>query len=446
MSSSNEIFALLDSAEIDNKYDEIQSIIDSNRSVLKSTDRHGSLPLHIALVNPHVTLRVVQLLLNGWTESISQPDRYGDLSIHYLCENKDLDEAVSVDILNYLLETHPESVERGNSGGELPIHAAARSGMSFTFIKILVHEYPESVRSLDDEHELPIHRACASRNCCFDTVKYLLDIYPESIEADAGGGFVPIHHAASSKNDTPQQADIIKYILLKDPTSSSKRTEIGGYLPLHEVLGSRRSLTAVKVLYDAYPEAIFEVDDYNHTPLHCFDEDESADVIAFLQTQLVYAEKAQDVNTMTTLDHNGWSPLHHALKDNAPLGSIKLLVKGNTFAVLVPDNNTFPLHIACEFSSVKVVQYLMEMIDERTRNDLDRNDDSILHYACRGGNCEVVKYLLDKQSPHVSERNADKKVPIHLLCESESSTDSLEHTGTIRRLLLAYPEAVREYM
>jgi len=88
----------------------------------------------------------------------------------------------------------------------------------------------------------------------------------------------------------------------------------------------------------------------------------------------------------------------------------------------------------------------MEMLDERTWNHLDVNDDSILHYACRGGNCEVVNYLLEKQSSHVSKLNADKKLPIHLFCESGSSTDSLEHTDTIYQLLLAYPETVREYM
>ena len=88
----------------------------------------------------------------------------------------------------------------------------------------------------------------------------------------------------------------------------------------------------------------------------------------------------------------------------------------------------------------------MDMLDDRIWNHKDVNNDSILHYACRRGNCEVVKYLLDKQSPHVSERNAGGKLPIHLLCESEASPDSLEHTDTVYRLLHAYPETVREYM
>ena len=53
---------------------------------------------------------------------------------------------------------------------------------------------------------------------------------------------------------------------------------------------------------------------------------QKAQVINFLEAQLVYAEKSQDMAALSTLDENGWTPLHHALKNNAPLGSIKLLV------------------------------------------------------------------------------------------------------------------------
>jgi len=461
------LHSLLSNPNIDDKYDDIKLLIDTDRSVLQSTDNQGRLPIHVACDNPHVTLRIIQLLLDSWPESVSRTwtdqnnQIYDYLPIHCLCVNVDLHETVSIDILNTLIEASPESVRHGEF--ELPIHMAARAGMSFKFIKILVHEYPESVRSLDGEEELPIHRACASRNCCFNTVKYLFDIYPESIKVDTGEGCLLIHHAARSINNTPQQADIIKYILLKDPTYASKAENyaVGSHLPLHEGIGS---LTAIQVLFDAYPEAILQADGYEHTPLElarlrhariqAHEEtgiwptvETMADVITFLETQLAYAEKAQDVSAMTALDQNSMLPLHYALKDNAPLGSIKLLIKGNTSAVRIPDNNmAFPLHITCEFSSIKVVKYLMDMLDDRIWNHLDDNDDSILHYACRGSNCEVVKYLLNKQSPHVSERNADQKLPIQLFCESGLPSDSLENTDTIYRLLLAYPETVKEYM
>ena len=449
MSTSNEIYALLRSPEIDNNYDEIQSIIDSNRSVLQSTDGLGDSPLHVACDNSHVTLRVVQLLLNGLPESISQPNQYGNLPIHSLCRNNDLDETVSADILTLLLEASPESVERA-SDGELPIRDAARAGMPFNFIKILVQAYPESVTIPGVDGMLPIHYACDSVNCRLDSVKYLLDICPESIYIESGSGWLPIHHAASSNG--PQK---VEHLISKDPTCASMVTN-RGQTPLHLTCSFQPNLAAVQLLFDTYPEAIDKANNVGMTALEYArdftaddedEEDQRVAVVIFLEAQLVYAEKSQDMNVMTKLDENGQLPLHHALKDNAPLGSIKLLIKGCALAVRVPDHNmAFPLHIACEFSSVKVVQYLMDMLDERMKNHSDANKDSIFHYACRGGNCEVVKYLLDEQSPHITKRNADKKLPIHLMCESEASSDSLEHADTIFRLLLAYPETVREYM
>jgi len=446
--SSFEFFALLVSTEIDNKYDELQALIDLNHSVLQSTvNNNGNrkFPIHVACSNPHATLRIVQLLLNGWPESISHQNQLGRLPLHCLCANKDLDEAVAVRILAVLLEAFPESVQREDSTFEdLPIHVAARWGMSPEFLKILVDAHPESVRiPYGADRVLPIHLACNSVNCRLDSVKYLLDIYPESINIEADICWWPIHHAAFSKGS--QKSDIIKYLLMKDPTCASKAVkesqvhnpEDAG-LPLHFACNSGdNNLSAVQVLFNAYPEAILEEDGFGSAPLErARGEGAAANVIAFLEAQLVYAKKSQDVSALF--------PLHHSLKNNASLGSIKLLVKGNTSAIRIADNNmALPLHIACGFNTIEVVKYLMEMLDDdHIWNHLDSNDDSILHYACRGGNCEVVKYLLDKQSRHVSKHNTDKKLPIHLLCQFGLPANSLEHTDIVFRLLLACPETL----
>ena len=77
------------------------------------------------------------------------------------------------------------------------------------------------------------------------------------------------------------------------------------------------------------------------------------------------------MTAMTTVDENGWLPLHRALKDNTSLGSIKLLMRANPAAVQVSDQNgAHPLHIACEFSPVKVVQLLVELAGG-TLNNVD---------------------------------------------------------------------------
>mmetsp|Transcript_14166 Transcript_14166/g.25800 ORF Transcript_14166/g.25800 Transcript_14166/m.25800 type:complete len:110 (+) Transcript_14166:541-870(+) len=106
-----------------------------------------------------------------------------------------------------------------------------------------------------------------------------------------------------------------------------------------------------------------------------------------------------------------------------------------------------PLHIACEFSTSDIVQFLVELNDG-CLDHCDLNTNYPLHYACRGGKCGVVKYLLESRVPSVSERNGDNKLPIHFLCESGNDKvdhESPEYVETIWRLLLAYPMTVLNF-
>ena len=183
-----------------------------------------------------------------------------------------------------------------------------------------------------------------------------------------------------------------------------------------------------------------------HLVLH---KDMGINLLDFLQSQLVYARQAQDMTAMTTDDNNGWLPLHRALKDNVPLGSIKLLVIGNPGALNVADRKgAYTIHIACKFSSVKVVKYLVDL-DRDSMNNVDAKNNSPLHYACQGGSLDVAKYLLEANVPSVSERNNEKKLPFHLLLECGENMrdkDSMECVETVRQLLLANPEVVRDFM
>jgi len=151
---------------------------------------------------------------------------------------------------------------------------------------------------------------------------------------------------------------------------------------------------------------------------------------------------------MRTFDFVGYFPLHRAVRDNAPIGAIKLLVKGNADAVDVPDRSEmYPLDIACQFSTLGVVKYLVELSPDRL-NPCGFSRNFPLHHACRGGNCEVISYLLETPmaAASVSERNSDDMLPIHLFCEfinrQEEEEDTPEYTETIWRLLTAYPETV----
>ena len=114
------------------------------------------------------------------------------------------------------------------------------------------------------------------------------------------------------------------------------------------------------------------------------------------------------------------------------LGSIKLLVKGNPLAAQsLGISSTLPLHVACEHhDSARVVQYLVGL-DTTILDAIDGEGNTALHYACRGAKYDTIAMFLDNyDAVSVSTRNAQKKLPIDLLWESNKVPDreSVEYT------------------
>ena len=148
---------------------------------------------------------------------------------------------------------------------------------------------------------------------------------------------------------------------------------------------------------------------------------------------------------MMTPDVNGQLPLHTALQSNVRLGSIKLLVKGNPSAIRTFDRSgLIPLQVACRHHDSTVVQYLVGL-DTTTLDAVDREGNTALHCACLGAEFDTIALLLDKyDAVSVSKRNAQKKLPIDILWDSNAvvNRESVEYTESVFRLLKAYPETV----
>ncbi len=98
--------------------------------------------------------------------------------------------------------------------------------------------------------------------------------------------------------------------------------------------------------------------------------------------------------------------------------------------------------------STSVVQYLVEL-DASTLEAVDDDNNTALHYACRGAKYETIALMLGKfDAVSVSRRNAQKKLPIDLLWESNEVSDreSVEYTEVFFQLVKAYPETVMNWM
>lgn len=379
--------------------------------------------LHCACYNEHCPTSVIDLLLKRYPEALSQfclvedgvnSGRYDSiyvrgLPLHYYLS---ITSNVDIDTVKMLVEALPESlVTIEQEDFECyPIHALLsnqniKNDMQ-DLLTFFIETEPSSVRMLDGYERTALHLALRNGGVTLALVKFLLDAWPEAFYNRCIDGRPPFYYLCGNGDlDEDVWHDVFQHLISIDSTFVRERLEDG------------------------------------ETPLDMAIDRDTPIVFDFFRTQLELVQN----KTAVLL------PLHHALSTNACLGTIKLLVKANPVAIRTKDENmAYPLHIACEFTSVKVVQYLVALEGDSSEyilSYLDANEDSILHYACRGGNCEIVKYFLDEHTSLVSsaEVNVNGELPLHLLCEAgkdRDECDDAEHIEIIWRMLLANPEVV----
>ena len=418
-------------------------------------DENGWTPLHFACQNDRVSIDIIQLLIDAAPDSVRSVTDGGSTPLHILCINKEVVEQAAVQairMLKLLIQKYPEAVRHVTNNGCLPIHFASMY-RSPELCRVLVDAYPGSERIPDGDGELPLHFACS--RWAFPTVKYLYDLFPEAIHHTTTHGYYPIHTAIIGKDtnhgDTAIDAvDIVKFLLNCDPNVKFQRCDRirlllfacdrGDNLDSSVIQMVHAAVEIVKAIYDAHPEGIHdsilvsEIQSYH------------LQIQAFIHGELRYACQAKDHSLMTTQDDKGRLPLHTAIHDNASLGSIKLLKKGNPAAVQSADSSgALPLHVACQHhDSTNVIEYLVEL-DPSTLDAVDRNGNTALHLACHYARYDIITLLLEKYGAvSVSKRNARDKFPIELLFESDAVLDRecIEYTEIVFCLLKAYPETI----
>mmetsp|Transcript_22145 Transcript_22145/g.34761 ORF Transcript_22145/g.34761 Transcript_22145/m.34761 type:complete len:517 (-) Transcript_22145:181-1731(-) len=422
----------------------IQWLLEYFPAAISATDYIGQSPLHYACANKGMkSVRIIQLLIDADPNCVRSVDNHGRMPLHVL---RIEDETAELEVLKLLIKKCPEAVRHANNRGSLPIHIAAKTSRSAEFCRLLIEAYPGSERIAGSCRRLPLHWACELNAVA--TVQYLYKLYPDAINHADTKGLYPIDCAITGlrKRADPEGAiETVQYLLDCDP--NVKLQKRGGESLLeficqrvdnYSILEAKFEM--IKTIYDAHPEAI--EDDGVAQNIHNF----HIVVQTLLNGELIYARQARNHRRMMTADDNGRLPLHIALQNNVMLGSIKLFVKGNPAALQYSDNGgALPLHIACQHHySASVIQYLIGL-DTTTLDAADRGENTALHYACRGAQYKTISMLLDKyDAVFVSKRNADNKLPIDLLWESNAVEDreSVEYTESVFQLLKAYPEMI----
>ena len=425
-------------------------------------------------------------------------DDDGYMPLHRLCTITRMDESNEIQVLKYLIEKCPQAVRHTNNKGCLPLHLVQNG--SPEFCSILIEAYPGSERIADAKGALPLHYAC--HNNSIATIEYLHKLYPDAINHVDADGCYPFHDAIIGmgfRNDPAIAVEAVKFLFKLNPDAVNHTTtntfsyaypiqlaieylvvyrihaaakeivkflcdsnvklqktsdgesllhrvctfnDDGQHLPSDMNAKDQHSyllavLEVVKAIYDAHPEAIED-----NGMIELLDENHFS---PFLNSQLAYARQAKDHRQMMTPDDNGRLPLHRALANNVTLGSIKLLVKGNPSAIrIIDDSGALPLHVACQYhDSASVVQHLLDL-NLRTLRAVDYDNNTALHLACSGAKYDIIALLLESNNAvPASKQNGHKKLPIELLWESSVvDRDSIEYTGSVYRVLKAYPEMI----
>ena len=428
-------------------------------------NKDGITPLHLVVNNERVSLNIVQLLVDAAPNSVRSVSAKGTMPLHHLCSGSEPGEASAGEIMKFLIEKYPEGVQHVDDYGRIPLHYACER-RSPEFCRVLVEAYPGSEQiHVPSSNCLPFGIACL-RNNNLATVEYIYNLYPDAIDhklyPDANNHTIsehPIFYIVKDmygRSNPMAGVEIVRFLLDHNPSLGAvvvapdlnliycACTSLFMAADQSEVNSNTEAcIQIIEMIYDAYPEAI----EGSHIDSEIYLWNQRIQI--FINSQLVYARQARDYSQMTTPDDNGQLPLHTALQNNVRLGSIKLLVKGNTTAVNSPDNNgLLPLHVACQHhDSTAVIQYLVGL-DTSTLEAVDNDQNTALHHACCSAKYETIAMLLEEyDAVSISKQNADGKLPLDLLLESNEVVDreSIEYIESIFRLLRAYPETVMNY-
>eukprot|EP00956_Cyclotella_meneghiniana_P032622 scaffold90390_cov50-Cyclotella_meneghiniana.AAC.3 len=369
-----------------------------------------------------------------------------------------LSESASLSQLKEVLEMHPEIVHRETVIGHSLLHDAAEC-RSPEYCKLFLDIDLNLVKSVSSRGRLPFHHACSKGNV--ETAKYLYHLYPDSINIQDEGHmgmprFYPLQSliygmmmarsrfiresrrnrnvSRSDARNEERYVELARFLVQYDQGAVSSRSwDVGGGVTLHFVC-SLRIEALVKLLFDAYPEAIHVRDRDGRTPL----DRANRNVRSYFEHQINLEQQARED---TTPDNNGQLPIHRAVQDGeTSVGAIKLMAAANPASMGVTDNQGQTLlHLACQRGNLDFFEYIVG-IDQDSLKVQDLSGNLPLHHACMRGNCDIIPLIIEQSTYGVTLQNSNEQIPIQLLLfESDCDRDSMEYVEAVRCLFQVNP-------
>lgn len=361
-------------------------------------DKSGKTALHIAL-SYGATIDVIQELCRS-TQLLQTCDHSSNTPLHWACKEN------MHDVVEVLVQAHPDSACTSNSAGKTPLHVALLSKVPWRIIEMIVLASPKSV-SIPCWGHTTLQLAIEN-GADYPTLKLLVSTCPDMVEARDSRGRSMLQCALQNCCSNP---DILSLLI----SSKEKVLECdsAGRTALHTTLSRHETnFLIIKLILDAAPEASQVKTKSGQHPLK----------MAFQQyTQAIHQLNARSnsleyrrsvinwwrsVRLMLNAIGPNKTNLQTAVESNAPLEVVQRLVEENPEEAVTPNQlGEYPLA-----TSLKLQYH---------------------------ANDELVSMLLDLDSTVVRKLDCDGRSVLALAAESHNISPL-----TRNRLIRAYPEAL----
>jgi ankyrin repeat protein len=350
-----------------------------------------------------------------------------------------------------LIAAFPDGLKAKDPNGDLPLHlalrddGAVRSSRSLEDIVQLIDGYPEAVSIQDKERELPIHYALRSRSNAA-IVNRLLDCYPDCLRVADKEKDLPLHRALEATAVSGSYDDVIIRMVRMYPDGCKKKNRLGD-MPLHDAVRTGKAIAVIEALADVHPDAVVTVDKEGADPIHMMIQQRVAGMNYTKEQQaailLLFVRMNVKAASLRSKD-DGLTVMHTIVRDRG-FDSFQLIenivsIRPECASIRCANTGDLPIHFAVQTKATLASKAALIAAFPDGLKIKDKDGDLPLHMLlknCNDNSLGDIEQLLIGYPDAVKVQDKERELPIHYALRFKARTD------VIHRLLDAYPECLQ---
>lgn len=326
-------------------------------------------------------------------------------------------------------ETPDQAFYSSPHSGRTPLHEACLRNACTHVVTALLNANPIGAMERDHSGNYPLHLLFVAYGFVSveemdNIVGQILAVNPSHMAVAVNGdGSTPLHMACSAPETMIDPSILVRILSANPACATTLNNRFQTPLSLY-CKQAQASSSVARVLLDAQPETIHQVDHDGFTPLH--------DAASNLNDELVCFLLERNPDLARQRNREGRTPLHLmclAHPRERHLDALQALIRAAPEAVSMGDNvaQRTPLHIACKSQrfGLNTVKLLLQS-NASAASVTDADNYTALHHACENGaDIEAIRSLLSffRMAAWVVTRKQD--TPLHIACGANSSSDTV---------------------